>query len=188
MSALSAPLVSSHTVRGDTMRRFLITAASAALVAIVGAGVLAAPANAASKKPVKLEGKVNVHGTKDVSTKSSATIELEADDFYFSPTFIKAKAGEKLTFELENEGSATHTFTSEGLNIDEQVSPGKSTKFTLTVPSSGEAFRFYCQFHEGMGMQGAVFTRAGASVTTATSSGTNGSSGSNSTPGTLPAY
>ena len=88
--------------------------------------------------------KVNIKGTKDVSSKSSATIEEELDDKYFDPTFIKAKAGEKITFEVENEGNLPHTFTSDELSVDKQVKPGKSAKFTVTVPSDGAVFQFHC--------------------------------------------
>ena len=159
------------------MRRVVIPLAVAAVVLTLGAG----PATAASKKPVKLEGTVNVHGTKDVSKKSSATLAVELDDFYFGPTFIKAKAGEKVTLELENEGNAPHTFTSDKLGVDEQVAPGDSATLEITVPSSGAAFRFFCQFHEGQGMQGAVFTKSGGSVTAA--GATSGGSGSSSSSG-----
>jgi plastocyanin len=137
----------------------------------------AAPVSAAAKAPVKLGQKVTIKGTKDVSSKSSATLEVELDDKYFNPTFIKAKAGEKITFELKNEGSLEHTFTSDGLSVDKTLSPGKSTKLTVTVPSSGEVFQFHCQFHQKLGMVGAVYTKAGAS---ASSNATNSSSSSGS--------
>ena len=70
-----------------------------------------------------------------------------------------------VTITFKNEGKATHTFTSTALSMDQQVSAGKSAKFTLTVPSTGAAFQFHCNFHEGMGMQGAFYTQAGAKVT-----------------------
>jgi plastocyanin len=137
----------------------------------------AAPVSAAAKAPVKLGQKVTIKGTKDVSSKSSATLEVELDDKYFNPTFIKAKAGEKITFELKNKGSLEHTFTSDGLSVDKTLSPGKSTKLTVTVPSSGAVFQFHCQFHQNVGMIGAVYTKAGAS---ASSKATNSSSSSGS--------
>ena len=59
------------------------------------------PCRRPRKAPVKLGQKVTIKGTKDVSSKSSATLEVELDDKYFNPTFIKAKAGEKITFEAE---------------------------------------------------------------------------------------
>jgi plastocyanin len=135
----------------------IFLAASALTLAMVGV----APASAKTTKPVTLDGKVNNKGTKDISKKKAATLEVEADDFYFEPTFVKVQPGEKVTIELKNEGSATHTFTSDALNIDQQLSSGKSKKFTVTVPSSGTAFQFHCDFHESMGMQGAFFTKAG---------------------------
>jgi plastocyanin len=140
------------------MRKLAILLATSALaVGLVGV----APASAKTTKPVTLDGKVNAKGTKDISGKSTASLEIEADDFYFSPTFVKVQPGEKVTIELKNEGSATHTFTSDALNIDQQLSSGKSKKVKVTVPSSGTAFQFHCDFHESMGMQGAFFTKAG---------------------------
>jgi plastocyanin len=135
----------------------IFLAASALTLAMVGV----APASAKTTKPVTLDGKVNNKGTKDISKKKAATLEVEADDYYFEPTFVKVQPGEKVTIELKNEGSTTHTFTSDKLNIDQQLSAGKSKKFTVTVPSSGTAFQFHCDFHEGMGMQGAFFTKTG---------------------------
>ena len=131
---------------------------------LVGVGVGVGPAGAKTSKPVSVDGKVNVKGTKDVSSKSAATIDMEADDYYFGPTFVKVKPGEKVTIELENEGNASHTFTSDSLGVDEQVAAGKKAKFTVTVPSDGTAFEFHCSFHQDMGMQGAFFTKKGGTA------------------------
>jgi plastocyanin len=140
----------------------------AAAVAVFVFG--AVPAGAVSKPPVDLGQKVNNKGSKDVSSRSKATVEEELDDNYYEPTFIKAKAGEKITFKLENEGDSTHTFTSDELSVDKQLNPGKKAKFTITVPSSAEVFQFHCEFHETLGMRGAVYTRAGASASSSSSS------------------
>jgi len=156
-------------------RTILLVAAVAALVFVFAA----APVSAATKAPVKLGQKVTIKGTKDVSSKSSAKLEMEMDDKYFNPTFIKAKAGEKITLELKNEGSLPHTFTSDTLSVDQQVDPGKSAKLTFTVPSDGEVFQFHCNFHQSAGMIGGVYTKAGASATSS-STATNSSSGSGS--------
>jgi plastocyanin len=145
------------------MRSMRSTPVVAAVTALVFA-FAAAPASASTKAPVKLGEKVTIKSTKDVSSKSKATLEEELDDKYFKPTFIKAKAGEKITFEVKNEGSLPHTFTSDDLSIDKQVDPGKSTKFTVTVPSDGAVFQFHCQFHASLGMIGAVYTKTGASA------------------------
>jgi len=141
-------------------RAWIVLAAVLMAVSVVGVG----PAGAKSSKPVSIDGKVNVKGTKDISSTKSASIELEADDYYFNPTFVKVQPGEKVRITFKNEGSAAHTFTSDGLSIDQDVAAGKSVKFTLTVPSDGTAFAFHCDFHQSMGMQGAFFTKAGGTA------------------------
>jgi plastocyanin len=147
------------------MRRvWIVLAGVLTAIGLVGVGVGVGPAGAKTSKPVNVDGKVNVKGTKDVSSKSAATIDMEADDYYFGPTFVKVKPGEKVTIELENEGNASHTFTSDSLGVDEQVAAGKKAKFTVTVPSDGTAFEFHCSFHEDMGMQGAFFTKKGGTA------------------------
>jgi plastocyanin len=155
-----------------TTVRSIRLAATATAVAGLVAMFTAVPAGAASKPPITFEQKVTFKGNKDVSKKSSATIDQELDDKYYEPTTIKAKPGEKLTFEIDNEGKLPHTFTSDVLDVDKEVQPGQSAKFTVTVPSSGTVFGFYCSFHEADGMVGAVYTKAGARVAnSATTSG-----------------
>jgi plastocyanin len=101
---------------------------------------------------------VNNKGTKDISTKGASTeIEVEADDFYFEPTFIKVAPGQKIKVELKNEGSVAHTFTSTTLGVDQEVQPDSKATVEVTVPMSGDA-DFFCRFHKDNGMQGAMFT------------------------------
>jgi len=153
-------------------RAWIVLATVVTTVGFVGVGAAGAtssrpsskPSSKSSSKPVNVDGKVNVKGTKDISAKKAATLDLEADDFYFEPTFVKVKPGEKVTIELENEGDATHTFTSDSLDVDQQVAAGKSKKLTFTVPSGGTAFEFHCSFHQGMGMRGAFYTKVGATA------------------------
>ena len=95
----------------------------------------------------------NDHGSSDVAGESEA--RLEADDFYFEPTVLVGTAGQRLTIEVENEGSATHTFTIDEQGIDEELSPGGSATVTVTFPDSGQLV-FYCRFHRGQGMLGAL--------------------------------
>jgi plastocyanin len=111
--------------------------------------------NKSSSAPVSVPGKVNNHGTKDV--KDGDSIEVEADDFYFGPTFIKGPAGAKLTVELHNEGKAKHTFTIDDQKIDQQLDPDAKANVSVTLPASG-VLVYYCQFHQNQGMQGALFT------------------------------
>jgi plastocyanin len=138
-----------------------------------------ATTTAASEAPVKLEGTVNDKGTKDISGDGAdAKLALELDDNYFSPTFIKAEPGAKVTVELENEGDNPHTFTLDDGSVDQQVEPGAKETVTITVPEDG-SLRFSCDFHGSMGMQGAFYTGTGSSggggaTTTEPSSGGSG--------------
>jgi plastocyanin len=134
------------------MRRLCVVLA---LVALAATACGSSGDNEASggNPPVSLAGTTTNHGTKT----ASASMEVEIDDFYFGPTFIKAKPGEKITIELKNEGKAVHTFTSTDLgNVDEQLAAGASKKITVTAPQSGQAV-FFCRFHQSQGMQGAIF-------------------------------
>lgn len=128
-----------------------------------------------TKEPVKLTGTTNNHGGEDVSGKDDAEVELELDNFYFAPTYIKAKGGQKVTVKLKNEGSTPHTFTMAD-GPDEQLAPGDTKTVTVTAPS-GQVLVYYCRFHQGQGMQGAFYEHAGDSAGT----GASGSSGGGST-------
>jgi plastocyanin len=97
--------------------------------------------------------KANDHGTKDVSGESS--LELEQDNFYFSPTILKGNAGEKLTLELSNEGSALHNFSITDQGIDQDVPSGQKAEVTVTFPQSGTLV-FFCKYHQTQGMVGAL--------------------------------
>ena len=110
--------------------------------------------------PVELEGTVNDHGIGEVE---GDELELELDDNYFGPTFVKASPGASVTVELVNEGSATHTFTSDALGVDEEVGAGDEASVTVTLPDEG-AVEFHCRFHDAQGMKGAFYFNEGDTV------------------------
>lgn len=104
--------------------------------------------------PVRLGGKTSNHGT--ATAKARMTIDL--GDFYFGPTFIKVKPGQRFSALLENTGTYPHTFSSVALNLDIELAPGQRKTVTLTGPTDGSSV-YYCRFHQAMGMQGAMFVR-----------------------------
>jgi len=131
---------------------------------------------------VSLPGKTNDHGTK---SPDGNELEVELDDFYFGPTFVKATPGQTLTLHLKNEGSTTHTFTSAALGVDKTLQAGESADVQVTLPQTG-ATEFHCSFHQSIGMQGAFFFNdndtvggngAGAAPGSSTSSSSSGSNG-----------
>jgi plastocyanin len=111
--------------------------------------------SSSSSTPVSIAGKVNAHGTKDV--KDGDSVAVEADDFYFGPTFIKGPAGAKVNVQLHSEGKAKHTFTIDDQKINQPLDPDATATVSVTLPSSG-VLVYYCQFHQSQGMQGALFT------------------------------
>ena len=128
---------------------------------------------AATTAPVALTGKVTAHSSKDLAGQGATPkLEIEADDFYFAPTFIKVTPGATVTVELKNEGKAEHTFTIDALGIDEDLKPDQKATVRVKIPQGG-MLQFHCTFHEAMGMQGAFYTQA---ATTSPSSGTGSSS------------
>jgi len=111
---------------------------------------------------------VQSHGVKDVS---SGKIEVELDDYYFDPTILKGKPGQKVELELKNEGKTTHTFTIAEQSINKEIQPGDETEVEVTFPQSG-ALKFVCTFHQSQGMVGALMTSgtSSSSNTTTTTS------------------
>ena len=143
-----------------------------------GAGGSSSSASgSASKAPVALPGKTNDDGGQGDAT--SGALEVELEDFYINPTFIKAKPGEKVKLSLKNTGGSPHTFTSAALGVDETLQPGASKDVEVTMPASG-ATEYHCRFHQSSGMQGAFFSKDGDTL--AGASGASSSRSESSTP------
>jgi plastocyanin len=99
------------------------------------------------------QAEINDKGTKTF-TDEAFEVELELDNFYFEPTFIKSPGGSTATMKLHNEGTVQHNFTVEGLDIDQDLGPGEEK--TLTVEIGTETrYDFFCKFHKDQGMRGA---------------------------------
>ncbi|HEY6149238.1 MAG TPA: cupredoxin domain-containing protein [Gaiellaceae bacterium] len=93
----------------------------------------------------------NDHGSKNVSDEA----ELELDNYYFEPTVLTGKPGSKVKLELKNESSTEHNFSIDSQSIDKDVEGGEDAEVTVTFPKSG-VLSFYCKYHKGMGMAGAL--------------------------------
>jgi plastocyanin len=94
---------------------------------------------------------INDKGTKDVSALSS--VEVEQDTYYFKPTVLTGKAGQRIRIELENESTVEHNFTLESQNVDQDVEKKEKGSVTVTFPPSGSLV-FFCKYHRQLGMQG----------------------------------
>jgi plastocyanin len=115
-----------------------------------------APPSAATAEPearsIKLGNLTFLdHGTKDV--KGQAELDLEADDYYFAPTFLRGAPGQTLTLEVENESETLHNLSIPDQHIDKDIPPKGKVKVDVTIPPSG-AVHFFCKFHTAIGMNG----------------------------------
>jgi plastocyanin len=161
------------------MRSRLVTVLLATAMAVAFVGTASASVSA-KKPPVKVPGGATNKGTTTVKN-DAATIE--ADDFYFKKTFQKVTAGQTVAVTIENEGGQQHTFTIDGLGVDEVINPGKSATVDVAIPADGTPLVFYCRFHGDPGkMKGAFFTKKGTTTSTSIedSGGGSGNSGSGS--------
>ena len=132
-----------------------------AACALIALGIVLAGCGGSSESSTAGEGEgqqstiagvsANDHGSKDVSGET----EVELDDYYFEPTVLEGKPGTQVTLELENEGEVEHNFSIESQGIDQDVEAGETAKVTVRIPSSGE-ISFYCKYHKGEGMAGAL--------------------------------
>lgn len=187
--------VVNHTARGvviphvktsrDMQVRTTGIRTGAKLVAVVAALTLFAigcggddgeTTSTASNEPplVALSGDVSNHGTKDLGTATKVDVEL--DDLFFAPTFIKATPGSEVEISLKNASQSQHTFTIDETKTNVELAAGKSSSVKVTLPTTG-ALAFYCSFHRGNGMQGAFSVSAVAAnpaVSTTVSSSSGG--------------
>jgi plastocyanin len=87
---------------------------------------------------------------------SGGTVEVEADSYYFEPSVLQGKPGEKVTLHITNKSTDTeHNFTIESQNINKDLSEGKSYTVTATFPQSG-VLSFFCEYHKDKGMAGGL--------------------------------
>jgi len=67
------------------------------------------------------------HGTKDV--KGKGELELEADNYYFEPTFLRGAPGQKIKLEIENESGTLHNFSIPDQHLDVNIPPSGMVRF-----------------------------------------------------------
>lgn len=96
---------------------------------------------------------ISDHGTLEV--KGQTTVELEADEYYFKPTFLQGAPGQRLTLKIENESGTLHNLSLPAQQLDVDIPPRGKVAVEVVFPASG-TIRFFCKFHEALGMHGAL--------------------------------
>ena len=125
------------------------------------ASVPAAPAPPAQQKGAKsvtIGGVVYTdHGSRDVS--ALGVVKMEADDYYFGPTFLRGKPGQRVRLRIENESGTLHNITIAGQQIDRDILPKQTIEVDAMLPASG-TLTFSCKFHGPLGMNGQLAATA----------------------------
>ncbi len=74
--------------------------------------------------------------------------------YLFNPTDLTFDVGETVSLALKSE-SEFHTFTVDGLGIDESIGGGETASLTFTFDEAG-TFELICVPHEALGMVGTI--------------------------------
>jgi len=103
------------------------------------------------------------------------SLTVVANDFYFGPTALAATPGQDLVLTVENAGVAEHTFTIDGLGIDETIAAGEEKAITVQSEDAGQ-FEFYCRYHHNQ-MTGTITIGEGSASAPTKDSDSNGGGG-----------
>ena len=90
-----------------------------------------------------ISGLLTLTGRETVDS-AGADLRVAMDDFEFEPESLEAEPG--ATIFVENQDPFVHTFTIDGTDIDESLSPGSSAVVRLPDDLEGEIV-FYCEPH-----------------------------------------
>ncbi|HKI28158.1 MAG TPA: cupredoxin domain-containing protein, partial [Actinomycetota bacterium] len=109
-----------------------------------------------------------------------ATVQVSLTEFAISPPMIHASAGEPLTFEVTNEGTAPHTFaidTGEEVEATAEIPPADSATLEISALEAG-TYETFCTIagHKEAGMVGSLMLQQGA-VASADTTGSTGVTG-----------
>jgi YVTN family beta-propeller protein len=158
---LASRAVTATIAVGNAPRKIAVQPASGA-AATTPAPERAAAAPAEKSKSITL-GDVSYadHGTKDV--RNLSRLELEADDYYFAPTFLRGKPGQKVMLVVESEARTLHNISISSLGIDKDIPPKGKVQFEVTFPASG-VLAFSCKFHGSLGMNGQLLVGDSAPI------------------------
>jgi YVTN family beta-propeller protein len=80
-------------------------------------------------------------------------VVVRVDDYSFTPSAVRARAGERLRLRVENAASTLHNLSAPALALDRDLPPRAQVEIDVTVPSTG-AVPFFCKFHEPLGQRG----------------------------------
>src|SRR5262245_3768893 len=117
-----------HTVTatvpiGNTPRKIVVQPGPGATATASPASPTGTPVLAQSGRPPTPPAHAPAadHGTRDVRGK--AEVHLEADDYYFEPTFLRGQPGQTVKLEIENESGTLHNLRLPAQGLDKDIPP-----------------------------------------------------------------
>jgi uncharacterized cupredoxin-like copper-binding protein len=87
---------------------------------------------------------------------SGREVPIEMTNYKLSPASVTVKAGEQVTFVLNNRSETEHEFESDEGRFEEVLVPGgKSRSVKWTAPDKAGEYEFECDMagHDGMSMK-----------------------------------
>ena len=102
--------------------------------------------------------RASAHGEADIGGVSATVIEM--GDFFFKPTVLRGRPGQRLTVTLSNQGNTVHDFSIPAQHIDANVEAGTPVTVTVTFPQKGSV-AFECRYHLLQKMRGELVTAGG---------------------------
>jgi YVTN family beta-propeller protein len=125
---LASRTVTATVAVGNAPRKIAVQPASGAAAAASARARCRRRAAGKSQSSALARVTYSDHGTKDVRNQSK--LELEADDYDFSPTFLRGNPGQKLTLVVESEASTLHNLSIPTVGIDTDIRPGARCSWT----------------------------------------------------------
>lgn len=94
-------------------------------------------------------------------TPAPVVLNVATLDNSYNPATASARAGQKVTVNVKNDGQRPHTFTIDGVVDSGRLNGGESKTVEFT-PSSSGALTFYCTIHTQAVMSGTLNVSASA--------------------------
>jgi plastocyanin len=101
-----------------------------------------------------LPASTNIHGT---IAASGSQLSIEAGDFFFSPTCVTGVHSGAITLTVHNGGVTLHNVSIPSLHIDMDMTSGQT--ITVHVMMGKAPLVFFCKYHRGSGMLGALLPK-----------------------------
>jgi plastocyanin len=97
------------------------------------------------------------------ATPAPVVLNVTTLDNSFNPATASARAGQKVTVNVKNDGQRPHTFTIDGVVDSGRLNAGESKTVEFT-PSTAGSLAFYCTIHTAAVMSGTLNVSASAAA------------------------